>query len=192
MIRLSVVPVLLLGLPLHAQSTASVGMPANAPAPQAQPATLGDPCPPAVVRKVIDPTGLNALDAILAVGLPTFGNPNFQVKLDDALDTCTITPGSQTWVIVADEPLVDIMIHGGGCLPGTDGVLVVNVFSPSFHVNGPVTWAGPGMPACHTLVVPNDPAMCGIRCVAQGLWIDFDGPTAPFVLTEPLRFIIGS
>lgn len=153
-----------------------------------------DVCPnPPVVRIMIDPSGLNAIGSIGAVGLPFLGNDEFQVKLDDPLDTCMITPGSPTWVLVADEPVLNpaAVIPNGGCQPGTNGLLYVNVFGP-FHVSGPEIWAGPGMPACHTLPVPLDPSMCGIRCIGQGVWIDEGGPVTRFVLTEPLRMVMGS
>lgn len=176
---------------LAAQSTvSSVGPKVPADATQGP---VNDKCDnPPVVRKLLDPTGFNAIDAISAIGLPFLGNDELIVKLDDPLNACQMTPGTLTWVLAADEPIINLLVPEAGCAPGDPGVLYVNVFDPSFHFQGPVVWGGPGMPACHTLVVPPDPSMCGLQCVVQGLFLDWEGPSAPFVLTEPLRFIIGS
>ena len=152
-----------------------------------------DPCgTPAFVRKLADPSGLNLVDAISVTNLPTIGNQNFEVKLDDPADTCGITPGVDTWLLVAEEPLQNILVAGAGCAPGSPGLLVIDVTSDSYHVSGPSVWAGPGFPACHSLVIPDSRDLCGIRCVGQGLFIDPSGPSGPFVLTEPLRFGVGS
>ena len=85
-----------------------------------------------------------------------------------------------------------VLVPGAGCQPGDQGLLMIDVFSPSFHLEGPVVWDGPGNPACHSLVIPNDRSLCGVECVGQGVFVDTIGPSGPFVLTEPLRFGLGS
>jgi len=153
----------------------------------------GPICPnPPNVRLPIDATGVNLPGALLTGNLPFVGNDDFTIKLDDPANLCAITPGAETWLLVAEEPMVRISIPNGGCGAGVNGLLVVDVTSPSFHLSGPVVWGGPGSPACHSLVIQPDSSLCNIRCVAQGLFIDPDGPSGPFVLTDPLRFILGS
>lgn len=165
----------------------------NAVPAGAQSGTAGNECPgPAVVRIAADPSGLNLVGGLMAINFPTLGNTDFVVCLDDAADKCGITPGSPTYILLAEEPFVSYLVPGAGCEPGAPGLLMINVFDPSFHQVGPVTWVGPGMPACHTFVVPNDPSLCGVRCVGQGVFVDEFGPSGPWVLTEPLRFVIGS
>lgn len=143
---------------------------------------------------VPDPLGLNLQNGLFPAGdtLPFLGNMNYVVKVDDAADSCDITPGAATYVIVNEAPLTSLLIPNAGCAPGMPGNLMLDVLDPSVHYSGPVMWNGPGDPACHTFAVPNDPSICGGICRGQGLFVDIGGTAGPFVLTNVVEFNLGS
>ena len=140
---------------------------------------------------VEDPLGLNASGALFPAGaLPVIGT-NYPVKMDDAADQCGITPGSLSWVIVNESPMISAVIPGFGCAPGQAGNLMIDVFDPQTHFSGPVAWNGPGEPACHSFVIADNPALCGQICRGQGFWIDPMGDSGPVILTNVVEFVLG-
>ncbi len=149
----------------------------------------GDCMEAASVTKVPDAGGLNANDALCAApgSLPTIGNPAFKMQIDDPTNACGILPGSPNVVAIASGTL-NLMLPNAGCLPGTPGEVLIDVFS-SFGLTNVGVWTGPGNPTCHTILIPNDPTMCGVTCYAQGLWVVPDAKR--FILTNRLDLHAG-
>lgn len=136
-----------------------------------------------------DAGGLNAPNSLFPMGIPSIGNPSYQVCMDDAADACGITPGTLT--IVAFSPATaSILLPGFGCQPGSAGELMIDLTIPHMLL-GPLVWAGPGSPACHPMPIPPDESLCRTICYGQGVWIDKRGPSGPFILTNRLDFVIG-
>lgn len=132
-----------------------------------------------------DAGGLNAPNSLFPMGIPSIGNPNYKVCMDEAANACGITP--RTFTFVAFSPgLASILLPGFGCLPGSPGELMIDLSLPHM-VLGPQLWSGPGSPACHPLPIPADPTLCRTVCFGQGIWFD---PTR-FILTNRLDFVIG-
>jgi hypothetical protein len=119
------------------------------------------------------------------------GTPDFCLQMDDPSNHCGITPGSLSFVVVNEAPLISVLLANFGCAPGAPGNLMVNVFDPGTHHSGPTAWAGPGMPAQHKFAIGDHPALCGIICRGQGFWVDVTGPSRPIVLTNVVEFILG-
>lgn len=140
-----------------------------------------------------DPLGYNLQNGLLPApgALPLIGNTTFCVEMDDPADVCGITPGSQSYVIVNESPLISLVLANFGCGPGTPGNLMIDVTDPMTHCSGAVIWDGPGSPAKHSFVIADSPELCGIVCRGQGFWLDFTGDSAPIVLTNVVEFYIG-
>jgi hypothetical protein len=157
-------------------------------------AAFTDECETVAHNVVVnDPLHFNLDNGLLpAPGqLPKLGSPAFCLQVDDPSNHCSITPGSVSFVIVNEAPLISVLLNNFGCAPGDPGNLMVNVFDLGTHHSGPVAWAGPGSPAQHKFAIGSSPALCGVVCRGQGFWIDVTGPSKPIVLTNVVEFILG-
>jgi hypothetical protein len=151
-------------------------------------------CPTfAITNQVPDATGINAPGGLWpfpAFNRPYLGNLGFAMVVDEPVGACPITIGSPSFVLVGFAP-GSLYWPTFGCLPGAQGEFQINLGVPPVAL-GPVVWPGPGLGAIHSLPVPLDWALCGAKAFTQGIWLDFQGPAAPAILTCRLDLTLGS
>lgn len=142
---------------------------------------------------VPDPGGRNVPNGldVKPGSRPTIGNPTFEVGVDDPANACGLAPGSLTQVFFSPAP-ASILWPATGCVPGTAGEIMIDLFAGPLTISGLLPWPGPGMPACHPFPIPSDPTLCRVVCYGQALFIDTTTfPSTRFALTNRLDFVIG-
>jgi len=155
-------------------------------------AFVGDDCDEdASVVQIDDPGGLNLSGGLAATpgSLPTRGNPNWCLDMDDVNGLC-VTPGAMTFVFLSFNTAA-FRVPRFGCAPGSAGEIMIDPTVIGL-VGGPLVWNGPGQPATHCFAIPDDPSVCGLLCFGQGLFLDPQGASAPGILTNRVDITIGS
>jgi len=145
--------------------------------------------------KVSDSMGLNANDALCpAPGeLPILGVLDFTLQMDDPTDACDLEPGSLTFVVINEADPIELYLNGFGCMPGSAGALLVDIFAEQPHHGGILPWTGPGNPVDHDFAIPNTAENCGIVCRAQGVfWRPASTGTPRIVLTNRVDLTLGA
>lgn len=149
----------------------------------------------AITNAVPDATGLNAPASLMPFppfNRPTLGNLGFAMVVDEPAGICPITLGSSSFVLVGFAPSPAPLIWPTfGCAPGLPGEFQIGFGVPPVAL-GPVAWPGPGLGAIHPLPVPLNWSLCGSQAFTQGIWLDFQGPAGPAILTTRLDLTLGS
>jgi len=127
-------------------------------------------------------------DSLLGTSAPVLGG-TASVAIDDPFGATALTNGATWWLLslapAANTSCGDVVAkYGIGFAPGR---LRLDVTHPTTVLHGPLPWAGPGQPSIHSLGVPGDPTLAGLRVYTQGL---IKGP-GDVVLTDGLELQLG-
>lgn len=127
-------------------------------------------------------------DSLNGTSAPVLGG-TAGVAIDDPFGATGLAGGATWWLLslapAADPTCGDVVAkYGIGFAPGR---LRLDVTHPTTVLHGPRPWSGPGQPSLHSLGVPRDPALAGLRVYTQGL---IRGP-GDAVLTEGLELQLG-
>ncbi|MFT5288113.1 MAG: hypothetical protein ACI8PQ_000519 [Planctomycetota bacterium] len=146
----------------------------------------------ASVVQVNDSGGLNLPNGLVATpgSLQSLGNPSWCLDMDDQANACGITPSALSVVFITTNSAT-FQLPGFGCAPGSAGEIMIDPTSIGM-LSGPIARVGPGQPATHCFAISADPAICGLLCFGQGVFLDRQGPSGPGVLTNRIDAIVGS
>ena len=122
----------------------------------------------------------------LALAQPPQLGGTFAVGIDDPTASAGFLPGTTLTVwALALQPA-----PGFPC--GTPlrrwGELLIDVLGQPLLFTAPQSWAGPGTPSVHAVLVPDEPALVGVGLATQGALLDLTGPAR---FTRALDAVLG-